>query len=245
LEKLLIQTNFELYQTTMNSPVVIKLGGSFLFKHHDPNIEKIQEMINTLQNLPNQKLIIVIGGGIIAKQYVTAGLQLKLNPGVNDRLGITVSRLNAQLFIEALMNIIPSIYTQVPTTLDEIRQASNTHRIVVTGGLQPGQSTTAVATLIAEYCQASRILYCTNVAGVYDSNPDENPEAKLLSQVTLKQLESVKGKQIPGQYDLMDTMSLTVLSRSHIPARIMQGEGELIQRTLLNPGAQIGTKIVY
>ena len=52
-------------------------------------------------------------------------------------LGINVSRLNAMLLVTALGN---GTYPQIPETLEEVAIASEFNKIVITGGLYPGQS---------------------------------------------------------------------------------------------------------
>lgn len=121
---------------------------------------------------------------------------------------------------------------------------TQTQDIVVLGGLQPGQSTTGVAALCAEYCKAERVIFCTDVDGIYDANPKENPEAKLLHTATYDDLRRFTSgaNALPGEYRLMDGMCLTILERSSIPAQIIRGTDDNIIAAC--KGAVIGTILV-
>lgn len=83
---------------------------------------------------------------------------------------LPVSRLNARLFIEAL-NDDARVCPEPCESLQQVRSMLALKPIVVLGGLQPGQSTTGVAALCAEYCKAERVIFCTDVDGVYDKDP--------------------------------------------------------------------------
>lgn len=100
-------------------------------------------------------------------------------------------------------------------------------RVVVAGGLQPGQSTTAVAALCAEYVRAPRVLYCTNVDGVYTADPSKDPNARKLNKVSYGKLRDLccgTDNVLPGQYRIMDNVALTILERSKIEAAVMAGD---------------------
>ena len=53
-------------------------------------------------------------------------------------------------------------------------------RIVVMGGVAVGQTTDAVAALLAEYVRADRLIVATSVDGVYTADPEKDPDAKKL-----------------------------------------------------------------
>ena len=150
---------------TMSSRTyVIKLGGSFLLAGGSPNASLLTGMAATIQKIRSKgvRLIVVVGGGVVARQYVQAATAVGANNGVKDHFGILVSRLNARLFIEALADE-SNVFCEPCETLQQVRSASQLKPIVVLGGLQPGQSTTGVAALCAEYVKAERVVFCTDV----------------------------------------------------------------------------------
>ena len=51
----------------------------------------------------------------------------------------------------------------MPKNLEEVAMATDSGKIVVAGGLHPGQSTNATSALIAETVEASRFVNATDV----------------------------------------------------------------------------------
>eukprot|EP01097_Dermamoeba_algensis_P002058 TRINITY_DN1820_c0_g1_i1.p1 TRINITY_DN1820_c0_g1~~TRINITY_DN1820_c0_g1_i1.p1 ORF type:complete len:247 (-),score=65.09 TRINITY_DN1820_c0_g1_i1:89-787(-) len=224
---------------------VLKLGGSFLLGDGKPDLSSIKEMANTVRHVVNSgnSLIVVVGGGIPARNYIEAASHLGASNGVKDYLGMLVSRLNSRLFIEALD---PQLVLAEPAeTLQQVRTGLQTRPVVVVGGLQPGQSTTAVAALCCEYVKAERVVFSTDVDGVYDSDPKKNPDAKRLPRVTYDQLRNLTGLEnsAPGQYRIIDGVALTILERSRIPAQILKGSQENILAAF--EGKDIGTVVCH
>lgn len=127
--------------------------------------------------------MVVVGGGLTARHYIEAANALGSSKGVMDHLGmnlttrysfsgILVSRLNARVFIEALRDE-ENVLAEPAENLQQVRSGIQHKKVVVLGGLQPGQSTTAVAALCAEYCSAKMVVYGTDVDGVYTADPNK------------------------------------------------------------------------
>jgi len=227
----------------MTKTIVLKLGGSFLLADGKPNLDSLREMAETVRILRDQgnKIVVVVGGGVPARQYIAAAEALGASNGVKDQFGILVSRLNARLFIEALGDLA---WPEPPENLPQLRLFNESGKVVVLGGLQPAQSTTAVAALAAEYLRAELVIYGTNVSFVYTADPRKDPNAKKLERVTYKDLEFLTGVEnsAPGQYQIMDAMALTVLERSKMTAVILDGKKEsvLTAAGVLTAGSQHG-----
>ena len=141
-----------------------------------------------------------------------------------------VARLNARMFIEALRDE-DLVYSEPAENLQEVRTGIQLKSVVVVGGFQPGQSTTAVSALCAEYCRARMVIYGTDVDGVYTADPHKDPTAKKLSNINYDELRALivnTDNSLPGKYRIMDGMALTVLERSSIRAEILLGRKETI-----------------
>ena len=52
------------------------------------------------------------------------------------------------------------------------------------GGVAPGQTTDAVAALLAEYVRADRLIIPTSVDGVYTADPEKDPTATKFHDIT-------------------------------------------------------------
>ena len=220
--------------------LVIKLSGSlFNFKTTSQSLKQYARLLLEMQT--RVQPVVVTGGGIIARHYVNLARSLGSDESSLDIMGIEISRLNAMLLSAALGD---SVYPVVPRSLEEISVVCQSGKIIVSGGLHPGQSTNATAALICEKIKADRLLNATDVDGIYDSDPNKNPKAKMFREITIKKCmgrlntESTQA----GSYDLMDIVALKVIERSKIPTRIIKSDPKVI-RNLVMKNSQSGTKI--
>ncbi|MDF2769944.1 MAG: pyrH, partial [Nitrososphaeraceae archaeon] len=186
--------------------------------------------------------IVIAGGGKIARHYINLARDLGSDEASLDIMGIEVSRLNARLLITALGE---QAYSQVPKNLDEVTIAAESGKIVIVGGLHPGQSTNATSALIAEKVRAFRFLNATDVDGIYDLDPNTSRNAKLLNEITVNEcIEILKdGSSMAGTYDLMDIVALKVIERSKIPTRVLRSDITNIKNAIIGTH-HIGTEIV-
>jgi uridylate kinase len=186
--------------------------------------------------------IVIAGGGKIARHYINLARYLGSDEASLDIMGIEVSRLNAKLLIIALGE---QAYSQVPKNLEEVTIAAESGKIVIVGGLHPGQSTNATSALIAEKVRASRFLNATDVDGIYDLDPNISRNAKLLNEITVSEcMEILKnGSSMAGTYDLMDIVALKVIERSKIPTRVLRSDITNIKNAIIGTH-HIGTEIV-
>jgi uridylate kinase len=185
--------------------------------------------------------VVVTGGGKVARHYISTARSLGSDEASLDIIGIEVSKLNARLLILALGD---QAYPAVPEDLEQVSKAVTDSRIVVTGGLHPGQSTNATAALIAEKVKASKFLNATDVNGIYDSDPNKNKGAKLFNEITVKKCIELLGSQdsAAGAYDLMDIVALKVIERSKIPTVVLKSDPAVIKNAIST--SAIGTRIV-
>jgi uridylate kinase len=220
--------------------IVIKLSGSIFSQdtNHD-SIKNYAQMLIDISN--NVQPIVIAGGGKIARHYIDLARSLGSDEANLDIIGIEVSRLNAKLLIAALGD---QAYSQVPKNLEEVAIAVASGKIVIAGGLHPGQSTNATSALIAETSKASGFVNSTDVDGIYDSDPNVNPNARLFKEITVNEcMEILRAERtVAGTYDLMDIIALKVIERSKIPTRVIRSDVGNIRDAI--DGKDIGTKII-
>jgi uridylate kinase len=220
--------------------IVIKLSGSIFNQdtNHD-SIKNYAQMFIDISN--NVQPIVIAGGGKIARHYIDLARSLGSDEANLDIIGIEVSRLNAKLLIAALDD---QAYSQVPKNLEEVAIAVASGKIVIAGGLHPGQSTNATSALIAETSKASGFVNSTDVDGIYDSDPNVNPNARLFKEITVNEcIEILRAERtMAGTYDLMDIIALKVIERSKIPTRVIRSDVGNIRDAI--DGKDIGTKII-
>ena len=221
--------------------VAIKLSGSiFSEERNEDTIKRYAEMLTDISI--DVQPIVIAGGGKIARHYINLARYLGSDEASLDIMGIEVSRLNAKLLIIAIGE---QAYSQVPKNLEEVTIAAESGKIVIVGGLHPGQSTNATSALIAEKVRASRFLNATDVDGIYDLDPNISRNAKLLNEITVSEcMEILKdGSSMAGTYDLMDIVALKVIERSKIPTRVLRSDITNIKDAVIGIH-HMGTEIV-
>ncbi|MFW9823356.1 MAG: UMP kinase [Candidatus Thorarchaeota archaeon] len=213
----------------MKENIVVKIGGSLLFDdNHVINYDKITKFCEILKNRKKSgTLVIICGGGSLARIYIDAVRKFKGSETLCDLFGIEVSRINAKLIITSFQNFF---YPQVPRSIEELSKALLFEKPIIMGGVQPGQSTTSVALEVADFINASEVVILTDVEGIYDRNPKEFSDAKLLRNITHNQLQEIilnatdDRQATAGEYRIFDTVSLQILKRSNIIVSVMSGK---------------------
>jgi uridylate kinase len=215
------------------------LSGILFADNATDELEKFAEMLDSI-SLRVQP-VVVAGGGKIARQYIEAARKLGADESTLDAIGIDVSRLNARLLIAALGD---SAHHEVPENLQEVLSAAQTGKIVVSGGLHPGQSTNATAALIAEKVRASKFINATDVDGIYDSDPNKNRKARMFKEISVSQCIEILGEEnsAAGEYDLMDLVALKVIERSKLPTVVLKSDVATITGAI--DGKPVGTRII-
>jgi uridylate kinase len=219
--------------------VVIKLSGSVFGNQAEDKLKKYAEMLSELSE--KVQPVVVAGGGKVARHYIGIARGFGLDEASLDLMGIEVSRLNAKLLVAALGD---RAYHGVPEDLEQVAEAAATGKIIVTGGLHPGQSTNATAALIAEKVKAVKFLNATDVDGIYDSDPNKNKSAKMFKEITVKKCLEILGAEnsAAGAYDLMDIVALKVIERSKIPTIVLKSDPPNIKGAI--DGKPTGTRII-
>ncbi|MBY9002542.1 MAG: UMP kinase [Candidatus Lokiarchaeota archaeon] len=208
--------------------IVIKIGGSLLFSEDlEINIQQIIKFCDIIKaNQYYNKVIIVCGGGKIARKYISAIRYVHSNETSNDIMGIKISRINARLLMEVIGE---SAFPIVPKQFEELAQALLFDKIIIMGGLQPGQSTTSVALEVAEFINADQVVILTNVTGIYNKDPNKFDDAKLIKNLTLDELQNLiinnsnEKQAAAGEYRIFDAVSLQIMKRSKIKVYVVSG----------------------
>jgi uridylate kinase len=224
---------------------VLKLGGSLLYKKDGGIIvDRVKNYASVIKSLVEEghSFVVVVGGGKPAREFIDAARSLGASEAQCDWLGIKMARHNAELLCAALGNLA---YPIIVETLDELEVAVTLGRVVLMGGLIPGQSTNAVAAVAAETIRAETLFNATNVDGVYDRDPKKSGATRL-ETVTIDQLRKIlegAGTKA-GEYKLFDPVAIRVVERSRIPTIIFNGSDpqNLIR---VFRGEKIGSRIVH
>jgi uridylate kinase len=166
---------------------VISLGGSII-NAGTIDVKLLKELKELLHKSKNE-FVIVCGGGKIARDYIKAGEELDVASVRLDEIGIKATELNAEL-VSAILNV---------RRARTIEEAVTNEKIIVTNGLFPGVTTDFDAVVIAGITNADAVINLSNVPGVYDKDPRNNPDAKFLSELSYETLINMASKYELGK----------------------------------------------
>jgi len=202
--------------------IVVSLGGSILIPDEGDlaYFKKLSALMRTLAN--RYELILVCGGGRVARYYISTGRELGASRDQLDDLGIAVTRLNANLLRLALGDVA---MPEVPKSIQEATLGATEGKVLVMGGTVPGHTTDAVAAMVAEAVGAVRIVNGTSVDAAYTADPKKHKDASRLSEITHQQLYDLvnKGLHSAGPSDVFDRLGAEIAMRARIPVYIVDG----------------------
>ncbi|OYT49369.1 uridylate kinase [Candidatus Bathyarchaeota archaeon ex4484_231] len=202
--------------------VVIRIGGSVIAS--PPKPELIKRYAEIIRNLRAQghELVIIVGGGAIARQFIQLAKQMSLKEPEQDEIAISVSRLFAQMMALKLGGLD---WKTIPTSIDAVSKALKERGTVVMGGLKPGMTTDTVAALVASEINAQFIVKATDQDGVYTKDPRTYPDAVKLDALSFDELDSFleEDKHKAGIHQILDPEAVRVLKKERIQTIIVNG----------------------
>lgn len=221
--------------------IVLRLGGSVLAS--PVNIDLISRYVEIVKKLRNEnhELVVIVGGGKLAREFIDIARKLKLNEADQDEIAISISRVYAQLF---LSKIIQQQKKKVVTSLREVLPYLQKEKLVVMGGLKPGITTDTVAALVAKKIKANLIVKGTNQDGVYNKDPRNNSDAIMINNLTFLELSRIlqETKHKAGIHQIVDPEAAKILKNQKITLIVVNG---FTPNNILRAvkGENIGTKI--
>ena len=221
--------------------IVLSLGGSILLPGMDrPNIKPYIPVLTRISK--NHRLFVVVGGGGTARDYISLARTFQADEAFSDELGIMVTRLNAMLLVGALGS---AAYPKVVENHTEALSAAESGKVVVMGGITPGQTTDAVAAVLAERVRASLFINLTAVDGIYSADPKKDPTARRYEKMTASELlQVVVGQQaVAGVNTVMDIVAIKMVERCGIPLLVMDGRDPSLLESTLKTGTWAGTLV--
>lgn len=186
--------------------------------------EKFKSYAAALREISKKNTVfIVTGGGRAARDYIEVARKLGADEATCDLIGIELTRLNARLLIAALGE---DAYFEPPLNYKDANSAGLLGKIVIMGGVTPGQTTDAVSAILAEFTGADLLINATSIDGVYTSDPRKNKDAKKFEKMTPKQLIEIvtKTEMAAGANSPIDLLAAKIIERSNIRTIILNGE---------------------
>lgn len=201
--------------------IVISLGGSVLVPSLEGN--HIGEYAGILRRLGKEhRVYVVVGGGGEARRYIGVARDLGMDESTADELGILVTRLNAALLAGALGE---AAYPGIAESYRDAAGFGESGKIVVMGGVIPGQTTDAVAALLAERVKADLVVNWTSVDGIYSADPKKHRDAVRHPTLTPGELQAIirEDRLEAGSNTVFDTLAAKIIGRSGIPLVVLDG----------------------
>lgn len=215
--------------------IVLSLGGSILAKDLDPDrFLKYAEVLRSVSK--KHTLLVVTGGGEAARHYITAARAVGADEVTCDYIGIEITRLNARLLIAALG---PDACPEIPTNYLEAAKAISPGKVVVMGGVTPGQTTDAVAAILAEYLRADLLTIATSIDGVYSSDPNCDPTAVKYDIISPEKLISIVMaiEMKAGSKSPVDPVAAKIIERCKLDALVMDARDPALLEEILDKEA--------
>jgi uridylate kinase len=218
---------------------VYSLGGSILAGR---DAESLREYAAALKQLAAEhQIFVVVGGGKIAREYIAKARALGASEMFCDLIGIGATKLNSALLVAALGDAAPQ---EIPESYADAARLAEKGRVVVMGGIAPGQTTDAVSALLAEYVHADKLVVATSVDGVYTADPEKDINAKKMPRMTHQELARLAAgtEMKAGSRSPVDPLAAKIMERSCIPTSIVLGSRiENLRKGAL--GGHTGTEI--
>ena len=224
------------------SRILLKLSGE-AFKGPEGAFSPaaLSRIAGEIAPLSSVQMGIVIGGGNV----IRGARSPWLDRIEGDTLGMLATVLNALAFRSYLEHAGREVVVQsaVSTELTEPISARNARRaldrgaiVIFAGGTgSPLVTTDTAAALRAVSIGAELLAKGSNVAGVYSSDPDTDPQATLLPDVTFDEF-------LTNRYRVMDQVAIEICREHDLPVEVFDlATSGAIRR--LSDGERIGTRI--
>ena len=201
--------------------IVMSLGGSILAG--DLDASRFKTYAEVLKEISKKhKLLVVVGGGVYARKYIETARAAGADEVTCDFIGIDVTRINAKMLISALGK---EAYPEVPVNYNEAAVAAESNKIVVMGGVLPGQTTDAVSAALSEYLKADLFLIPTSVDGIYSADPNTDKKAVKFKTMTASDLVKMSGEMSlkAGSKSPIDPIACKMIERSGVRTIVLDG----------------------
>jgi uridylate kinase len=228
--------------------VLLKLGGESLagpngFGIDPEQADAVAARVKDVRQM-GIEVAIVIGAGNLwrGKQ----GLDHGMDRATADYMGMMATVMNAMALMDALERA--GVYTRVQSAIEMravaepyIRRRAIRHlekgRVVIFGAGtgNPFFSTDTAAALRAMEVDADVLIKATKVDGVYDSDPNKNPDAKKYD--TLSYIDVINLR-----LQVMDSTAITLCMDNHLPILVVNlWDPSALERALC--GEKVGTLV--
>lgn len=249
--------------------IVVKVGTSTLtHKTGKTNIARISDLVNVLADLHNMgHEIILVSSGAIAIGTSRLGLRSKPDTIMGKQAAAAVGQGELMFLYDKFFGEYDVVVSQLLFTYDALENPDNKEHLTNTFNqlleygsipvvnendsvsieeLLNGDNDCLSAT-VAELIGADILILLTDTDGLYDGNPSENPEARLIDIVEeiTEEIEAFAGgagKRGTGGF-MTKVKAAKIATSAGIPVVVMNGADPKKIYDVLN-GENVGTKFL-
>lgn len=249
--------------------IVVKVGTSTLtHKTGKTNIARISDLVNVLADLHNMgHEIILVSSGAIAIGTSRLGLKRKPDTIMGKQAAAAVGQGELMFLYDKFFGEYDVVVSQLLFTYDALENPDNKEHLTNTlnqlleyGSIPVVNENDSVSieellngdndclsATVAELIGADMLILLTDTDGLYDGNPSENPEARLIDIVEeiTEEIEAFAGgagKRGTGGF-MTKVKAAKIATSAGIPVVVMNGADPKRIYDVLN-GENVGTKFL-
>jgi uridylate kinase len=193
---------------------------------------------------PGAKLILVCGGGSLARDYMAAfrAVTARAEDEDLDWVGIAATRVNGELVRRIFRRWCVEDLVIDPTAVSVFAG-----RVLVAAGWKPGRSTDYDAVVLARSFSAQTVVNLSNVEQVYSDDPRTNPAARPIERMGWGDYRAIVGGEwTPGKNAPFDPVAAALAAEARLTVIVAGGrdmgntrailEGRPFKGTTIGPG---------
>lgn len=226
----------------MPKSFVLSVGGSLVAPAAGLDVEFLKKFRTFISRRikAGERFFLVVGGGTTARAYQRAAQKaIHLSQADGDWLGISATRLNAQL-VKTVFG--PLAHPEI--IIDPRKKVKASRPVVVAAGYKPGWSTDYVAVIIAKNHDVKTVINLSNIDYAYDKDPRKYKDAKKLERVNWQDFRRIVGyKWQPGLNAPFDPIASREAAKGKIKVAILNGKNLKNLKTFMDGQPFQGTLI--
>jgi uridylate kinase len=201
---------------------VLSIGGSLIIPPSGIDVQFLKSLRKFVINRHDKgdRLIIVTGGGSVARQYVKSLATIEnITEDDQDWIGIHATRLNAHLVRTILRDVAHPEIVSNPNKIMKVKS-----RVLVAGGYRPGWSTDYVAVLLAKKYKTKTLINLSNIDYVYEADPYLFPRAKVIKDINWQDFREIVGDEWrPGLNAPFDPIASKLAQSLKLQVAVLNG----------------------
>jgi len=202
---------------------ILSVGGSIIIPKEGFDISFIKKFRTLIMTEIEKgtKFILVIGGGNTARMYQDGLRNMGEQKNVTlDWMGIDATIINAK-FVKYIFGDVA--YKDVITNPN--KKISTSKSLIIAAGEKPGQSSDMAAVRLAKTFGASEVLNLSNIAYVYDKDPNKYDNAQKIESINWASFrrDIVGNEWIPGKNVPFDPTAAKGAQKLGLMVKMVEG----------------------